>query len=74
MAEQEQAYYTVKQFSERNPAFTEGSLRWQIFNEDLNGLKKSGAISRLGRKILIKEPEFFAWIESQNQSGAKVAA
>lgn len=44
-------------------AFTIGGLRNQIFNENTNGLKQSGAIIRLGRKILIDEVKFFAWIE-----------
>jgi hypothetical protein len=58
---------TVKQFSEKQPAFSQGSLRSLIFNADKNGLAKSGAIARMGRKILIDENKFFQWIESQNQ-------
>jgi hypothetical protein len=38
-------------------------LRHQIFNEEKNGLKESGAIIRLGKKILVDEVKFFAWIE-----------
>lgn len=61
-------YSTVKQFAERYPAFTVGGLRHQIFHEDTNGLKKSGAIVRNGRKVLINESKYFAWVESQNNS------
>lgn len=68
-------YLTVAQFSERNPAFTEPSLRNYIFKADArestlgtipgNGLIESGAIVRLGRKVLIHEGRFFDWVESQ---------
>ena len=61
---------TVNQFTEKNPAFTHGGLRSLIFNEATNGLAKSGAIVRIGRKVLIDESKFFAWIEAQNKAGA----
>lgn len=59
---------TVPQFSEQNPAFPKGGLRWQIFNEDTNGLKESGAIIRVGRKVLIDADRYFDWVYSQNPS------
>jgi hypothetical protein len=58
-------YSTVTQFCERHPAFTKGGIRNQIFNEHTNGLTKSGSIVRIGRKVLIDETKFFAWIEAQ---------
>ncbi|MFZ2171050.1 MAG: hypothetical protein WAW61_15605 [Methylococcaceae bacterium] len=61
------ALSTVKQFPQKNPAFTEGGLRSLIFNEQSNGLAESGAIIRIGRKILIDEVKFFAWIEGNNK-------
>ena len=61
---------TVKQFPTKHPAFTTGGLRSLIFNEHTNGLAKSGAIVRIGRKVLIDEAKFFAWIEAQNQGVA----
>jgi hypothetical protein len=45
-------------------AFTVGGLRDCIFNEHKNGLANSGAIVRMGRKVLINEEKFFAWIEA----------
>lgn len=65
------SYLTVAQFCEQHPAFKYGGVRSLIFNETTNGLKESGAIVRIGRKLLIDEPKFFAWVESQNQVGAK---
>lgn len=65
------AYLTVKQFCEKNQAFKIGGVRSLIFNANNNGLAKSGAIVRIGRKVLINEPIWFSWVESQNQGGAK---
>jgi hypothetical protein len=56
---------TVKQFSANNKAFSESSIRAIIFNEDKNGLAKSGAIIRIGRKVLIDESKFFGWVAAQ---------
>lgn len=61
-------YSTVNQFCERHPAFTVGGMRHSIFHEESNGLAKSGAIVRMGRKVLISEPKFFQWLESQNKA------
>ena len=61
--------YTIRQFAENNPAFSEASLRWQIAMAKKNGLAKSGAILRNGRRILIDPDKFFMWLES-NQGHA----
>lgn len=68
-------YFTVAQFAKRNPAFTEPALRNLVFKADArestrgtipgNGLIEAGAIVRLGRKVLIHETRFFAWLEGQ---------
>jgi hypothetical protein len=57
---------TVKQFPAKYPAFTTGGLRSLIFNENSNGLANSGGIVRIGRKVLIDEDKFFAWVVAQN--------
>lgn len=62
---QDQVYSTVKQFSERHPAFPEGGIRHRIFYEKENGLKESGAIVRNGRRVLINEIKFFDWLENK---------
>ena len=61
-------YLTVNQLITKQPAFTLGGIRALIFNENTNGLAKSGAVVRIGRKGLIDETKFFAWIESQNKA------
>lgn len=63
-------YLTVNQLCDKHKAFKIGGVRSQIFNADQNGLKESGAIVRNGRKILINESKWFAWLEAENQGGA----
>ena len=62
-------FLTVKQFSTKHPAFPVGGLRHRIFHEQQNGLAASGTIVRNGRRVLIHEQRFFAWLENQNRSG-----
>lgn len=59
---------TVNQFCQEHPAFTPGGVRWLIFNEKSNGLQAAGAVVRLGRRVLIDQPKFFRWVESQQKS------
>lgn len=61
---------TVKQFCQDNRAFAVGGVRWQIFNENTNGLAESGAVIRVGRKVLLDEDKYFAWVVSQNGAAA----
>jgi hypothetical protein len=74
-----QTFYTVEQFSIEEPSFSTSSLRNYIFKSvprisakgivPGNGLIECGAIVRIGRKILINEEKFLAWVESQQKSG-----
>ena len=64
------SYLTVNQFCEKHKAFKLGGVRGQLFNADKNGLNKSGAVIRSGRKILINEPKWFEWLEAQNKAVA----
>lgn len=67
--------FTVGQFAKRNPAFTEAALRNLIFKADPrhstrgeipgNGLIEAGAVIRIGRKVLLDEERFFAWVDAQ---------
>ena len=59
---------TIRQFIDKHPAFTLGGMRNYIFFEELNGLKASGAIKRMGRKILIDTEPFFNWVNSCPQT------
>ena len=60
-------YLTVSQFVNQHLAFNTGGIRSIIFHEHQNGLAESGAIVRIGRKVLIREDLFFSWVESQNK-------
>lgn len=54
---------------------TEGGLRWLVFNADKNGLAKSGALVRLGRRVLFDEEKFLSWVRTSPAiSPAKEAA
>ena len=67
---------TVRQFSEKYPAFPQGGLRNLIFLAESRKTSKgvipgnglSGALVRIGRKVLIDEAKFFEWIEGQQGS------
>lgn len=61
-------YLTVGQFVNQHSAFNTGGMRSLVFLEHQNGLAKSGAIVRIGRKVLINTEKFFAWLESQNKA------
>jgi hypothetical protein len=56
-------YLTVRQISEKYPAFSQGGIRSLIFNAHHNGF--SQCIRRIGRKILIKESIFIEWVEGK---------
>ena len=66
----ERTLLTVKQLAEKHPAFPQGGIRWQLFNEKQNGLAESGAVIRVGRKVLIDEDRYFAWLDRQNRRAA----
>jgi hypothetical protein len=55
---------TVAQLATRHPAFSQASLRHWIFHSENNGLAASGALIRLGRKILLDEAAFIRWVKS----------
>jgi hypothetical protein len=60
--------FTVEQFAAAEPAFKESSIRWLIFNRDRNGLEQSGALIRVGRRVLIDRQKFLGWLMAQQQS------
>lgn len=46
-----------------------GQLRALVFNSDKNGFYQ--CIRRVGRRVLIDESAYFAWVESLNQKLAR---
>ena len=62
---------TLKRFAaerQNTGAFSEGALRWQVFNAHRNGLADSGAIVRIGRKVLIDVQRYDAWLDGQRRA------
>ncbi len=66
-------FMTIKQFCEKQKAFTTGGLRSLIFYRGDDALA-AGAISRMGRRILIDEPRFLAWIQAGGAAQIRGAA
>lgn len=60
----EQTLFTVRQICAVEPGLNEGGMRHLIFHAESNGLAASGAIVRIGRKILIHRKKMLAWLES----------
>ena len=71
-----QSLFTVNQFSNKEKSFSPASLRNLIFKAEPrmtyegevpgNGLIECGAIIRVGRKVLIDDQKFLAWMRNQN--------
>lgn len=65
---------TVRQFSEKHPCFSHGSLRNLIFLSksrqcsagEIAGNGLDQALIRVGKKVLINEARFFEWLEHQS--------
>lgn len=58
-------YVTVAQLSERYPAFSQGSIRWLIFNGETNGFKK--VVRKIGRKVILNLRQFQNFLEEKAQ-------
>ena len=61
-------FLTVEATSNKYPAFTPQSLRWMLFNREQNGFNR--CVVRIGRRVLIDEAEFVAWLKSQREARA----
>lgn len=57
-------FYTIKEFCKKHSWPTEHSIRWMMFNAEQNGFDK--VVRRVGRRILIKENEFYNWVNSKS--------
>jgi hypothetical protein len=56
----------LTQWPEYHPHPSVGGLRHLVFNAKTNGFDQ--VIRRIGRRILIDEAAFFAWVEETNQT------
>ncbi|MBN6739961.1 hypothetical protein JKG47_05315 [Acidithiobacillus sp. MC6.1] len=67
------AYLTVKQFTEKHPAFSIGGIRSAIFWKG-DELENAHAIARLGRRVLIDEAVFLQFVKSGGLKAVRGAA
>lgn len=67
--------YSVRQFSEKHPAFTQSALR-NLIDKARERYSSRGqvtpnglavALVRVGRRVLIDEEEFFIWLACQGR-------
>lgn len=61
-------FLTVPDTAKKYPAFTEGGLRWLLFNRESNGFAR--CVVRIGRRVLIDESELVAWLRDHREAGA----
>lgn len=63
-------FLTVPKLAEKykSAGFTVAGIRWQLFNREHNGFNR--CVVRVGRKVLIDEIEFVAWLRSQREARA----
>ena len=74
---QSRTLLTVRQFSDKHSAFSQGALRNLIFLAEnrktsrgtIQGNGLNIALVRIGRKLLIDEAKFFQWIDGQQETG-----
>ena len=62
---------TVKQLAKLNPAFTESTIRWWIFNAVTNGFNV--CLIRMKRRIYIDRQAFERWLERHRAAGMQPA-
>ena len=60
-----QSALTVTQLAELNPAFSEATIRWWIFNAETNGFHK--CLIRIGGRVFIDRHAFEVWLEEHRQ-------
>lgn len=54
----------INQWHERHPWPPAGGLRHLVFHAPKNGF--DAVVRRVGRRVLIDEAAFFAWVEKKN--------
>lgn len=59
-------YLTVKQLSEKYPAFPASGIRHLIFHAKAKSFEN--CLIRVGRKVLVDSERFSAWIESHRNA------
>jgi hypothetical protein len=60
------SYITLQEYVQRHSWPPIGGLRHLVRNAKTNGLDEADVVSRVGRRLLIDEQAFIAWIGSKN--------
>lgn len=63
-------FQTVEQLCNEQDALTVGMVRTLLFNRKTNGLQDSGAVVRVGRRLLLDRDVFLDWMWKQGQEAA----
>ncbi len=50
---------------ERPDLFPLKTIKWQLHSRHRNGLAESGAVLKVGRRILLSRSRFLAWVSSK---------
>ena len=58
---------TVEQLCNEQDALTIGMVRALLFNRATNGLQASGAVIRVGRRLLLERDTFLDWLIDHGQ-------
>lgn len=53
---------TVEQIAADEPSLTAGAIRRDLFNRNNNGLVKTGAVIRRGRRLLLDRELYLNWV------------
>ena len=62
---------TISALAKRYPdVMTEDQLRWAIFRREQNGLAKSGALSKKGKRWYVCIPRFLNWLTDSEAAGS----
>jgi len=57
-------FIPLTQWPNHHPWPSISALRYYVFHEKTNGFEK--VIRRVGKRVLIDEKSFFAWVDTQN--------
>lgn len=61
-------FLTVRQFSEKHPAFTQGGLRWLLFRD--HSFRKVCS-RKIGRRVFLHEGDTLNFINEQREEATK---
>ena len=56
---------TVRKLASKHDGLTEHAIRIYIARSNSNGLDKSGALFRRGKRVFIIEEKFLAWLSGE---------